>query len=97
MGKMNLLHIACDSGWWQLAGELVEVESMDANLACPSPNMRPGNLTPLMLASGQLRANYPHLSYHYFGSLRICAFCLVPDLGVDSCSVSKYIVFGSGS
>lgn len=52
MGKMNLLHIACDSGWWQLAGELVEVESMDVNLACPSPNMRPGNLTPLMLASG---------------------------------------------
>jgi len=52
MGKMNLLHIACDSGWANLASELVLVERMDVNLPCPSEHMRPGNLTPLMLASG---------------------------------------------
>jgi hypothetical protein len=52
MGKMNLLHIACDSGWANLARELVLVEGMDVNLPCPSVNMRPGNLTPLMLATG---------------------------------------------
>jgi hypothetical protein len=52
MGKMNLLHVACDSGWREVARELLEVEGMDVNLPCPSPNMRPGNLTPLMLAAG---------------------------------------------
>jgi hypothetical protein len=53
MGKMNLLHIACDSGWWRLVEELVKAERMDVNLACPGSSMRPGNLTPLMLAAGQ--------------------------------------------
>ena len=52
MGKMNLLHISCDTGWSDLARELVEEEAMDVNLVCPSLHMRPGSLTPLMLAVG---------------------------------------------
>ena len=52
MGKMNLLHISCDTGWSNLARELVEEESMDVNLVCPSLHMRPGSLTPIMLAVG---------------------------------------------
>ena len=52
MGKMNLLHISCDTGWSDLARELVEEEGMDVNLVCPSLHMRPGSLTPLMLAVG---------------------------------------------
>ena len=52
MGKMNLLHISCDTGWSDLATELVEEEAMDVNLVCPSVHMRPGSLTPLMLAVG---------------------------------------------
>jgi len=52
MGKMNLLHIACDSGWADLVAELILKEKMDVNLICPSRHMKPGNLTPLMLASG---------------------------------------------
>jgi len=52
MGKMNLLHIACDSGWADLVAELILKENMDVNLTCPSRHMKPGNLTPLMLASG---------------------------------------------
>eukprot|EP00088_Acartia_fossae_P038744 TRINITY_DN4020_c0_g1_i1.p1 TRINITY_DN4020_c0_g1~~TRINITY_DN4020_c0_g1_i1.p1 ORF type:complete len:521 (+),score=80.70 TRINITY_DN4020_c0_g1_i1:29-1564(+) len=51
MGKMNLLHIACDSGWAELARELVHVQGMNVNQVCPSRHMKPGNLTPLMLAS----------------------------------------------
>jgi len=57
MGKMNLLHIACDTGWANLARELVLVEGMNVNLPCPSKHMRPGNLTPLMLAAGAGHTN----------------------------------------
>ena len=52
MGKMNLLHISCDTGWSELADELVTGQKMNVNLACPSLHMRPGCLTPLMLAVG---------------------------------------------
>lgn len=52
MGKMNLLHISCDTGWSDLAAELVTGHKMNVNLACPSLHMRPGCLTPLMLAVG---------------------------------------------
>ena len=51
MGKMNLLHIAADSGWSELARELV-VRGAAADLRCPSLHMRPAALTPLMLAAG---------------------------------------------
>jgi len=57
MGKMNLLHIACDSGWADLVAELIFKEKMDVNLTCPSRHMKPGNLTPLMLASGAGHSN----------------------------------------
>ena len=52
MGKMNLLHISCDTGWSDLAAELVSGQKMNVNLPCPSLHMRPGCLTPLMLAVG---------------------------------------------
>ena len=52
MGKMNLLHISCDTGWSDLARELVLDQKMNVNLPCPSLHMRPGCLTPLMLAVG---------------------------------------------
>jgi len=52
MGKMNLLHISCDTGWAGLAAELVNNQGMDVNLGCPSLHMRPAGLTPLMLAAG---------------------------------------------
>ena len=52
MGKMNLLHISCDTGWSDLARELVLDQNMNVNLPCPSLHMRPGCLTPLMLAVG---------------------------------------------
>lgn len=52
MGKMNLLHISCDTGWSDLARELVLEQKMNVNLPCPSLHMRPGCLTPLMLAVG---------------------------------------------
>ena len=52
MGKMNLLHISCDTGWSDLAAELVTGQKMNVNLPCPSLHMRPGCLTPLMLAVG---------------------------------------------
>eukprot|EP00092_Neocalanus_flemingeri_P029643 GFUD01032189.1.p1 GENE.GFUD01032189.1~~GFUD01032189.1.p1 ORF type:complete len:414 (+),score=144.83 GFUD01032189.1:73-1314(+) len=52
MGKMNLLHISCDTGWDNLARELVFSQGMDVNLCCPSLHMRPACLTPLMLAVG---------------------------------------------
>ena len=52
MGKMNLLHISCDTGWYGLARELVTDQAMNVNLPCPSLHMRPGCLTPLMLAVG---------------------------------------------
>ena len=52
MGKMNLLHISCDTGWSDLAAELVTGQQMNVNLPCPSLHMRPGCLTPLMLAVG---------------------------------------------
>jgi len=52
MGKMNLLHISCDTGWYGLARELVTDHAMNVNLPCPSLHMRPGCLTPLMLAVG---------------------------------------------
>lgn len=52
MGKMNLLHISCDTGWFNLANELIFVQGMNVNLTCPSLHMRPANLTPLMLAVG---------------------------------------------
>ena len=52
MGKMNLLHISCDTGWDNLARELVNTQGMNVNLACPSLHMRPACLTPLMLAVG---------------------------------------------
>ena len=52
MGKMNLLHISCDTGWSDLARELVVDQKMNVNLPCPSLHMRPGCLTPLMLAVG---------------------------------------------
>ena len=52
MGKMNLLHISCDTGWADLARELVLDQNMNVNLPCPSLHMRPGCLTPLMLAVG---------------------------------------------
>ena len=48
----NLLHISCDTGWSQLAEELVVRQGMDVNLRCPSLHMRPASLTPLMLAVG---------------------------------------------
>lgn len=51
MGKMNLLHISCDTGWANLARELVR-EGMQLSLRCPSLHMRPASLTPLMLAAG---------------------------------------------
>ena len=52
MGKMNLLHVSCDTGWSHLARELVENHQMNVNLPCPSLHMRPASLTPLMLAVG---------------------------------------------
>lgn len=52
MGKMNLLHICCDTGWSAMARELVARRGMDPNLRCPSLHMRPASLTPLMLAAG---------------------------------------------
>jgi len=52
MGKMNLLHISCDTGWYNLAQELVKSHEIDINLPCPSLHMRPASLTPLMLAVG---------------------------------------------
>jgi hypothetical protein len=52
MGKMNLLHISCDTGWDNLARELVFNQGMSVNLCCPSLHMRPACLTPLMLAVG---------------------------------------------
>ena len=51
MGKMNLLHIACDSGWSDLARELVR-RGAAPEQRCPSLHMRPASLTPLMLAAG---------------------------------------------
>jgi hypothetical protein len=53
MGKMNLLHIAADAGWSELARELLAApHSMAPDLRCPSVHMRPAGLTPLMLAAG---------------------------------------------
>merc|ERR1719430_1585147 len=52
MGKMNLLHISCDTGWASLTRELAVGQGMDLNLRCPSLHMRPASLTPLMLAAG---------------------------------------------
>jgi len=52
MGKMNLLHISCDTGWDNLARELIFKQGMSVNLCCPSLHMRPACLTPLMLAVG---------------------------------------------
>ena len=52
MGKMNLLHISCDTGWSNLARELILEHGMNVNQPCPSLHMRPASLTPLMLAVG---------------------------------------------
>jgi len=52
MGKMNLLHISCDTGWDNLARELLTNHHMNVNMCCPSLHMRPACLTPLMLAVG---------------------------------------------
>ena len=52
LGKMNLLHIYCDTGWDNLARELVFNQGMSVNFCCPSLHMRPACLTPLMLAVG---------------------------------------------
>jgi len=55
MGKMNLLHISCDTGWDNLARELVSNQGMSVNLCCPSLHMRPACLTPLMLGQQAIR------------------------------------------
>ena len=35
MGKMNLLHISCDTGWSNLAKELIQNHNMKVNQPCP--------------------------------------------------------------
>lgn len=47
--KMNLLHIASDSGWTSIVQELLSRDEIDVNF--PTPSLRPSSLTPLMFAA----------------------------------------------